>query len=214
MFTGLVEEVGMVTGVEERSGSIRLGVRARVSAKGVRVGDSIAVNGCCLTVVGIRRASRGTDLEFDLLRESWERTNFADLKVGSGVNLERSLAAGGRMGGHFVTGHVDGTGRILRLEKRGRDHVLEVEIPAGLRRYVVYKGSLAVDGVSLTVAGVLARGCRIWLIPHTLAATTLGSRGAGDRVNLETDLLAKYVERLVVGARGRRQKPMATPPKR
>jgi len=207
MFTGLVEETGLVRAVTPSPSSIRLTVETKLVAQGVRVGDSIAVNGCCLTVVGIK--GRGTRrLDFDLLRETWERTNLSEVKLGSAVNLERSLAIGDRLGGHFVTGHIDGTGTVSRWEQQGRDHILEITAPADLLRYVVFKGSIAVDGISLTVAGVTKKGFTIWIIPHTHEVTALRERQVGDRVNLEADLLGKYVERFVSQrSRGKAKRP-------
>lgn len=201
MFTGIVEESGRVVAIQPGPASIRLSVSARDAARGVRIGDSIAVNGCCLTVAALRGRGAARTLEFDLLAETWRRTSIGDARVGSAVNLERSLAVGDRIGGHFVTGHVDGTGVVRRWEASGRDHVLEVEAPAALRRYVVPKGSVAVDGISLTVADVLPRGFRIWIIPHTREVTALAERQVGDRVNLEADMLGKYVERFVAARR-------------
>ena len=203
MFTGIVEETGSVTGVRPTAAGIRLTVRCRVVARGLKLGDSVAVNGCCLTAVRQTRSGRDTLLRFDLLRETWERTNLQFAAVGSLVNLERSLAVGGRMGGHFVTGHVDGVGRITRWERSGADHVLDIAAPAAVRRYLVSKGSIAVDGISLTVAGVTKAGFRIWIIPHTLAVTALRERKVGDAVNLEADLLGKYVEQFVAVRRKR-----------
>ena len=140
----------------------------------------------------------------DLLRETWERTNLQFAAAGSLVNLERALAVGGRLGGHFVTGHVDGIGRITRWERAGADHVLDIAAPADVRRYVVFKGSIAVDGISLTVAGVTKTGFRLWIIPHTFAVTALRERQVGDAVNLEADLLGKYVDQLLsAGERSR-----------
>ncbi len=201
MFTGIVEETGTVTDVQPTDTGIQLTVRCRVVGRGLKLGDSVAVNGCCLTAV--RQTARGRDklLRFDLLRETWERTNLQFAAVGSLVNLERSLAVGGRLGGHFVTGHVDGVGRITRWERSGADHVLDIAAPAEVRRYVVQKGSIAVDGISLTVAGVTKGGFRIWVIPHTLAVTALRERKVADRVNLEADLLGKYVEQFVARRR-------------
>lgn len=204
MFTGIVEEAGRVVSIEPRDASIRLAVEAAVVARGVRLGDSIAVNGCCLTVVTSRRAGTKRILEFDLLAETWRTTSIGDARVGGVVNLERSLAAGDRIGGHFVTGHVDGTGKVRKWERNGRDHVLEVEAPASIRRYLVRKGSIAVDGISLTVADVLPRGFRIWIIPHTLEVTALRERQVGDRVNLEADMLGKYVEKFAAARSGTR----------
>ena len=203
MFTGIVEETGSVTGVRPTAAGIRLTVRCRVVARGLKLGDSVAVNGCCLTAVRQTKSGRDTLVRFDLLRETWERTNLQFAAVGSLVNLERSLAVGGRMGGHFVTGHVDGVGRITRWERSGADHVLDIAAPAAVRRYVVSKGSISVDGISLTVAGVTKAGFRIWIIPHTLAVTALRERKVGDAVNLEADLLGKYVEQFVAVRRKR-----------
>ncbi len=193
MFTGIVEEAAPVESVRETAKGIALTVRANVCARGVKPGDSVAVNGCCLTVV--KKTSRS--LRFDLLRETWTRTNLQSAAPGSVVNLERALAAGARLGGHFVTGHIDGTGTITRWERAGADHVLDIAAPAEVRRYVVFKGSIAVDGMSLTVAGVTKKGFRIWIIPHTFEVTTLRERKIGDAVNLEADILGKYVEQFV-----------------
>lgn len=201
MFTGIVEETGRVKSVQPSDRSIGLVVEAEVSGRGVRPGDSIAVNGCCLTVVSCKRLRGRTLLGFDLLRETWERTNLSASGPGACVNLERSLAVGDRLGGHFVTGHVDATGTIVRWERSGADHVLDIAAPAAIRRQVVFKGSIAVDGISLTVAAVLRVGFRIWIIPHTHEVTALRERRVGDRVNLETDLLGKYVEQMLGAGR-------------
>ena len=197
MFTGIVEEAGIVRAVEPGTTSIRLRVEARIAGKGVQLGDSVAVNGCCLTVVSRATIRGGVHLGFDLLRETWDRTNLSAVTPGSVVNLERALAVGARLGGHFVTGHIDGTGTIRRWERQGSDHVLEIAAPAAIRRYIIFKGSVAVDGISLTVAAVTRGGFRIWIIPHTLEVTALHERHVGDRVNLEADLLGKYVEQFV-----------------
>lgn len=197
MFTGIVEEAGVVRTITPGTASIRLGVEARIAGKGVQLGDSIAVNGCCLTVVSRKSVRGSVQLGFDLLRETWDRTNLSAVKPGSVVNLERALAVGSRLGGHFVTGHIDGTGIIRRWERQGTDHVLEVAAPLAIRRYMIFKGSVAVDGISLTVAAVTRGGFRIWIIPHTLEVTALRERSVGDRVNLEADLLGKYVEQFV-----------------
>ena len=140
-------------------------------------------------------------VQFDLLRETWERTNLQFIKAGSLVNLERSLPLNGRLGGHFVTGHIDGVGKIILWERAGRDHVLDIAAPPGVMRYVVSKGSIAVDGMSLTVAAVSNKSFRIWIIPHTYDVTALRERSVGDAVNLETDLLGKYVGKLLVARR-------------
>ena len=194
MFTGIVEEAGIVARVEEAPSSIRLQVRTKVCGEGARIGDSIAVNGCCLTVVAI--AEGGQVVSFDLLRETWTRTNLSAAREGSRVNLERAMAANGRIHGHFVTGHIDGTGRIEIFEKRGADWYLKVKTRRELLRYVVFKGSIAVDGMSLTVVEVTKEDFAVWIIPHTYEVTALRERRAGDLVNLEADLLAKYVEKI------------------
>ena len=197
MFTGIVEETGKVEAIRESGQGLHLAVRARVCARGTKTGDSIAVNGCCLTVTKISRATRGDALHFDLLRETWTRTNLQFSTPGALVNLERSLAANGRLGGHFVTGHIDGVGKITRWERAGADHVLDISATRDVLRYVVCKGSIAVDGISLTVAGVTKKGFRIWIIPHTFEVTALRERKVGDVVNLEADILGKYVEQFV-----------------
>ncbi|HUS37484.1 MAG TPA: riboflavin synthase [Verrucomicrobiae bacterium] len=194
MFTGIVEETGWVEKIAQGEKSIRLTLAAKLTAKGGRVGDSLAVNGCCLTMVKI---GRGGLLEFDLLRETWGRTNFRELKNGAVVNLERSLTVGGRLHGHFVTGHVDGLGVIKTFEKRGADWLLEIEPPRELLRYLVFKGAIAVDGISLTVAEVTKNAFQIWIIPHTYEVTALRERRVGSAVNLEADMLAKYAEKLM-----------------
>jgi riboflavin synthase len=200
MFTGIVEESGLVHEVRESPAGIRLSVAARLTGTGSALGDSIAVNGCCLTLVD--RDERGTLLSFDLLRETWERTNLSSCRTGSRVNLERAMRADGRLHGHFVTGHIDGTGTVEIFEQRGADWYLRITPPAGFLRYVVFKGAVAVDGISLTVAEVDALGFGVWIIPHTYAVTALSGRPAGSRVNLEADMLAKYVERLIATPRG------------
>jgi riboflavin synthase len=168
----------------------------------LKIGDSLAVNGCCLTVVKLARAPGGKRVQFDLLRETWERTNLQFARVGSLVNLERSLRADGRLGGHFVTGHIDGTGKIIRWERSGQDHVLDIAAPPGVMRYLVFKGSICVDGISLTVASVKPKSFRIWIIPHTYEVTALRERAVGEAVNLEADLLGKYVAKFVSESAG------------
>jgi riboflavin synthase len=197
MFTGIVEETGTVERIEPTAAGIRLGVLARLCSRGTKVGDSIAVNGCCLTVVRTTRRRGGSVLEFDLLQETWKRTNLHATNEGGAVNLERSLPADGRLGGHFVTGHIDGTGRIRRWEPSGSDWVLDVAASKDLMRYVVFKGAVALDGISLTIADVTRDSFRIWIIPHTYAVTALRERKVGDLVNVEADLLGKYVDKLL-----------------
>lgn len=195
MFTGIVEEAGRVERIRPGEKSIELTVRAAVAGGGLKQGDSLAVNGCCLTVVKLARRGKAAQVSFDLLKETWDRTNFKVLKPGSLVNLERSLRADGSLGGHFVTGHIDGVGTIERWERAGQDHVLDIAAPAEVMRYIVFKGSVAVDGISLTVAAVRKKGFRIWIIPHTYEVTALRERQVGGAVNLEADLIGKYVEK-------------------
>ena len=197
MFTGIVEETGVVESIRKTEKSIRLAVRCKVCARGLNIGSSLAVNGCCLTVAAFANRGRAKRPEFDLLKETWERTNLQFTRPGSLVNLERPLRTDGSLGGHFVTGHIDGLGRITRWERLGQDHVLDIAAPPDVMRYVVFKGSIAVDGISLTVASVHRDGFRIWIIPHTYQITALRERKIGDAVDLEADLLGKYVEKFV-----------------
>ena len=201
MFTGIVEEAGKVEAITMSEKAIELAVSARTCGRGIKTGHSLAVNGCCLTVTKRAVKSGRTMLHFDLLRETWRRTNLQFAREGSRVNLERSLGANDRLGGHFVTGHIDAVGKIKRWERSGADWILEVSAPADVMRYVVFKGSIAVDGISLTVAGVRKKSFWIWIIPHTCEVTALRERKVGDAVNLEADMLAKYVEKLLEGKR-------------
>ncbi len=203
MFTGIVEEAGIIETIKPTARAIELTVRANVCGRGVKIGDSISVNGCCLTAVKISTRGKAKLIQFDLLQESWRLTNLQFAKVGSRVNLERSLRANGSLGGHFVTGHVDGLGKIIRWEKSGTDHILEIAAPKEILRYVIHKGSIALDGMSLTVASVGKKSFRIWIIPHTFEVTALRERKVGDAVNLEADMLGKYVEKFL-SARGRK----------
>lgn len=193
MFTGIVEEAGRVVAFTPGAAAWRLRVAARTVPADVTLGDSIAVNGCCLTVVEFD----GQHLAFDVLEETRRLTNFSALAPGALVNLERSLRFDGKVGGHFVTGHIDGPGVIEVFEQRGADYYLRVRGPAGSGRHVIHKGSIAIDGISLTVAEVAGDSLAVWLIPHTLAVTNLGARRAGESVNLEFDLLGKHVEKLL-----------------
>lgn len=195
MFTGIVEETGVVERIKPTANSIQLTVRTGVCGKGLKLGASLAVNGCCLTVVELGKPGKTRLARFDLLKETWERTNLQYAQPGSLVNLERPLRADGQLGGHFVTGHIDGLGTIRKWERQGQDHVLDIAAPGDVMRYMVFKGSVAVDGISLTVAGVEKRGFRIWIIPHTYEVTVLRERKVGDKVNLEADLIGKYVEK-------------------
>ncbi|WP_370410960.1 riboflavin synthase [Streptomyces fradiae] len=193
MFTGIVEELGEVVAVEQLEDASRFRLRGPLVTEGAQHGDSIAVNGVCLTVVEFG------DGEFtaDVMAETLKRSSLGALEVGSRVNLERPMAVGGRLGGHIVQGHVDGTGTILDREPSEHWEIVKVGLPAQLARYVVEKGSITVDGVSLTVVEVGDDWFTISLIPTTLALTTLGIKQSGDPVNLEVDVIAKYVERLL-----------------
>jgi riboflavin synthase len=197
MFTGIVEEAGVIEKIAQAKKSIQMTVRAAVCGRGSKLGDSVAVNGCCLTAVKISARAHSKLIQFDLLQESWQRTNFQFARPGSLVNLERSLRVSDRLGGHFVSGHVDGLGKITRWERSGKDHLLDIAAPPDVMRYIIFKGSIAVDGISLTVGEVKAKSFRIWIIPHTFEVTALRERKVGDFVNLEADLLGKYVERFV-----------------
>jgi riboflavin synthase len=200
MFTGIVEEAGVVERIKPTAKSIELTVRAEKCGQGLKIGDSLAVNGCCLTAVKLARRGKFKLAQFDLLQETWKRTNLQFAKPGSLVNLERPLRANAELGGHFVTGHIDGIGKIVRWERSGQDHVLDIAAPPEVMRYVILKGSIAVDGISLTVAGVQKKQFRIWIIPHTYEITALRERKVGDAVDLEADLLGKYVEKFVTSA--------------
>jgi riboflavin synthase len=206
MFTGLIEEVGEIIEVRSsdsgtqlrpqvaspRKGSV-LQIAASGIAKKVRTGDSIAVNGCCLTLT----SRRGNRLTFDLLEETIARTNLKKLRRSDQVNLERALPAEGRLGGHFVQGHIDCVSPIVAFDKKGTDFRLEVELPAESAQYVARKGSIALNGISLTVAEVLPKSFVVWIIPYTKRHTNLNRAQAGDLLNVEFDILAKYVERLL-----------------
>lgn len=195
MFTGLIETAGTLVSLEKSGNDVwRFVIDAPVLAGALAIGDSVANNGCCLTVVQIS----GTLLGFDVLDETLRKTSFSALKPGSVVNLERSLRADARLGGHFVTGHVDATGTIVFLRRDGANFRLCVRAPHAFCKYLAYKGSIAIDGISLTVAAIndVDDTFEIWLIPHTMQETNLRERKAGDSVNLEFDILAKYVERI------------------
>ena len=190
MFTGLIEEIGTVHAFDHATG---LEISAPKLGPKMQVGDSLAVNGCCLTVA----KREDSLLRFDLLEESLRRTNLKDVGAGSPVNLERAVAAGAPLGGHFVQGHVDCAAAIVAMKESGADIRLEIELPTEFARYVVAKGSIAINGISLTVAEILPKSFVVWIIPHTRAQTNLTMAKRGDLVNLEFDLLAKYVARIL-----------------
>ena len=193
MFTGLIEEVGSVLWIRATERGTQLQVAAPRIAEDIRRGDSVSVNGCCLTV----KAGRDEQLTFDLLEETLDRTNLRALRRDTPVNLERALAATSRLGGHFVQGHVDCAVRVIAFDESGADHRLEIDLPPDFAHYVAYKGSVAVNGISLTVAEVLPESFAVWVIPHTKRNTNLEKIAPGDQLNLEFDLLAKYVERMM-----------------
>jgi riboflavin synthase len=193
MFTGLIEEVGTVLGLRTAEQATELELVAPRLAKQVRIGDSVAVNGCCLTVT--RRDDN--KLCFDLLKESLDRTNLGALRPRCGVNLELALAADARLGGHFVQGHIDCAVPILAAEEKNADLRLDIQLPQEFAQYVVFKGSIAINGISLTVAEVAPKSFAVWIIPHTRSQTNLADAKTGDLVNVEFDVLAKYVERML-----------------
>lgn len=193
MFTGLVEGMGIVRQNQPIPGGRRLTLALGACAEGVRLGDSICVSGVCLTVAGLA----GEEAQFELSSETLDRSGFASLQNGHKVNLERSLRLGDRLGGHFLSGHVDGLGRLLSIRPEGGFATYRLEVPVALRPLLVEKGSLGVDGVSLTIAALYEDGCSVVLIPETLARTTLGAAGPGALLRLEADLIAKHVARLM-----------------
>ncbi len=197
MFTGLVETQGTIARLLPEGPGLRLTITCELIAADVKLGDSIAVNGCCLTVVSISAAEQTFD--FEAGSETLSRTNLGRLQVGSRVNLERSLQVGDRLGGHLVTGHIDALGTLAQRKQEGEWAFLWFQVPPALTKQMASKGSVAVDGVSLTLVEVTDDRFSVALIPHTLAVTTLGALQLGDPVNIETDLLAKYVERQLAG---------------
>ena len=192
MFTGIVEECGEVIGLEPIENGARLKVKSTFSDQ-VEIGESVANNGACLTVTEVDQTGV---MSFDLLHETLRLTNLGDLKAGDKVNLERSLRIGDRLSGHFVQGHVDQSAKLIELKPEGQDHQLVVELPEEFRHLVVYKGSICVNGISLTIAELAENSFTIWIIPHTYEVTNLHALTPGDRINLEFDLLAKHLARL------------------
>ena len=193
MFTGLVEEVGTITSIAERGGNHRITIGAPITAKELREGNSVAVSGVCLTALDIKPESFCADLA----AETWARTSLSRITKGAQVNLELPLRADGRLGGHMVQGHVDGIARFVALEPiaNADDFWLHLDIPEELEKYVVFKGSISVEGISLTVAKLEGLRLTIAIIPHTIKMTNLGSLKPGDPVNIETDIVAKYLEK-------------------
>jgi riboflavin synthase len=194
MFTGIVQGVGRIRSVEPRGGDVTMWIETgAVPLAGVEIGGSIAVNGCCLTAVRLESAA----FKADLSRETLALTTAGDWRPGTAVNLEKALTAGQALGGHYVTGHVDGVGQVVSRRDDARSVRVEFEVPEDLARYIARKGSVCVDGVSLTVNGVSGRRFDVNLVPHTLEVTVLGGYRPGTRVNLEVDIIARYLERLV-----------------
>jgi riboflavin synthase len=193
MFTGLIEEVGSVTAIGASKNGNQLKIAAPRIAKKIRRGNSLAVNGCCLTL----NSRRGDELIFDLLEETVARTNLKSLQRKQPVNLERAVGASERLGGHFVQGHIDCVSPLITYQQSGIDFRLEIELPEAFARYVAYKGSIAVNGISLTVAEIFPKSFVVWIIPYTKKHTNLDRAHPGDLMNLEFDILAKYVERMV-----------------
>jgi riboflavin synthase len=201
MFTGIVEEVARVTRIEQRGESRRITVVASKVTSELKTGDSVAVSGVCLTAIDIKPGSFCADLA----PETWERTSFSRMREGALVNLELPMKADGRFGGHIVQGHVDGVGKLIALERisDSENWWLRIELPDGVEKYTVYKGSICIEGISLTVAKLEDRSCTVAIIPHTVEMTNLNSLQPGDPVNLEADLIAKYVEKMMARDRER-----------
>ena len=202
MFTGLIEEKGKVVQVQPSSGGLRLTVEAPVVSGDVKLGDSVAVNGACLTAVEINPPM----LKFDVVRETAGRSTLGNLRPGDAVNLERPLRAGDRLGGHMVLGHVDGIGTIREIRKSGGETVFRFEAPPEIMQYIVEKGSIAINGISLTIADLGPNWFTVAAIPHTLQATTLGEASVGSAVNLETDIIGKYVYKFMGKSAGSDQR--------
>lgn len=198
MFTGIIEELGTVGAMNRRADSIRLTIQARKVLEGTLIGDSIAVNGVCLTVTSMTSSS----FDADVMHETMRRSSLCDIKSGSPVNLERALQVSSRLGGHIVSGHIDGTGRIVRVSYDGIAQVIAISIPADMGPFIVEKGSIAIDGISLTVASIAAGQFTVSIIPHTMTNTTLAMKKVGAVVNLETDVIGKYVKSLLAPYQG------------
>ncbi len=203
MFTGLIQEVARVEGVDRREGILRLTLRAPLTAEKIKIGDSVAVNGCCLTAVELKAPL----VSFEAVPETLQRTALGQLKAGNPINLELPLTLGEGLGGHYVQGHVDGTAEVLSLIPEGEGKRLKVRLPNGLVKYVVEKGSIALDGISLTVAAIRGDEMEAALIPHTLENTNLKSIKPGDRLHVEADMLAKHLEKLAFSYLGAGVKP-------
>jgi riboflavin synthase len=195
MFTGIVEEVGRIVSIEQRGENRRLTIKAENTPKELKTGDSVAVSGVCLTALDIKP----TSFCADLAPETWERTSFSRIRKGALVNLELPMKADGRFGGHIMQGHVDGVGKLIALERivDSGNYWLRIELPRDVEKYTVFKGSISIEGISLTVAKLEGPACTVAIIPHTVEMTNLNSIKPGDSVNLEADLIAKYVEKMM-----------------
>lgn len=200
MFTGIIEEVGRITSIEQRGENRRITVAAERTPKELHAGDSISVSGVCLTAIDIKSGSFCADLA----PETWARTSFSRLRTGALVNLELPMKADGRFGGHIVQGHVDGIGKLISFDRiaDSENYWLQIELPAEIEKYTVFKGSISIEGISLTVAKLERSRCTVAIIPHTVEMTNLHSLKSGDAVNLEADLIAKYVEKMMKGESG------------
>lgn len=194
MFTGIIEEIGKITAVVKGQRSSQLWVQGELVMDDLKLGDSVAVNGVCLTVSQLH----GNKWMADVMSETLNRSNLGDLKGGSAVNLERAMPANGRFGGHIVAGHIDGTGHIVQITKDDNAVIFEIKAPPKILRYIIEKGSIAIDGISLTVIGMTADCFKVSIIPHTVKQTILGIKKPGDLVNLENDLVGKYIESLLL----------------
>lgn len=193
MFTGIIEELGIIRAMDRRTDSIVLTIEAHTVLEGTRIGDSIAVNGVCLTVTSLN----DTSFTADVMHETMRRTSFCELRTGSPVNLERAMQVGGRLGGHIVSGHIDGTGHVSRIENDGIARVITISIPKDMAPFIVEKGSITIDGISLTVVSAGSSQFSVSIIPHTMSHTTLMGKHPGAIVNLETDIVGKYIHRFM-----------------
>lgn len=193
MFTGIIEEVGSIERIKQTGNAILMTIASKKLLEDVKLGDSIAVNGVCLTVTSFDKGS----FTVDVMPETVKATSLKQLSRGSNVNLERAMAAGGRFGGHFVSGHVDGIGEVIKKQKQDNAIYYEIEVSEALRNYIIMKGSIAIDGTSLTVFGVTDTSFTISIIPHTISETIIGAKGQGDIVNIECDMVGKYIEQFI-----------------
>lgn len=193
MFTGIIEEVGSIERIKQTGNAILMTIASKKLLEDVKLGDSIAINGVCLTVTSFDKGS----FTVDVMPETVKATSLKQLSRGSNVNLERAMAAGGRFGGHFVSGHVDGIGEVIKKQKQDNAIYYEIEVSEALRNYIIMKGSIAIDGTSLTVFGVTDTTFTISIIPHTISETIIGAKGTGDIVNIECDMVGKYIEQFI-----------------